>query len=68
MRPLSTFLESKMKSNPLLTLAEAIIKHYWNTQRVKKFVLLLLDKYAKSTDNDVDDIIVDVVRRKLFQP
>ena len=66
MRPLLTFLESKMKSNPLLILAEAVIKHYWKSPRVKQFVLLLLDRYAKSTDNDVDDIIVGVVRSKLF--
>ena len=67
MRPLLTFLESKMKSNPLLILAEAIIKYYWKSPRVKQFVLLLLDRYAKSTDNDVDDIIVGVVRSKLFR-
>jgi hypothetical protein len=55
-----------MKYNLLLFVAEAIIEKFWESQRVKEFVLKLLNKYAQSTDNDVDNIIVEVVRSKLF--
>lgn len=56
-----------MKINLLLFVAEAIIEKFWNTPRVKEFVLKMLDKYAQSSDNDVDNIIVGVVKSKLFR-
>ncbi len=55
-----------MKFNLLLLLAETIIDHFWNSPRVKEFVIHLLSKYAKSTDNDVDDFLVSFIRIKLI--
>ena len=55
-----------MKFNLFLFLAEAIIEYFWNSPRVKEFVIHLLTKYAKSTDNDVDDLLVSVIKSKLI--
>jgi hypothetical protein len=36
------------------------------SREVKELVVTLLEKYAASTDNDVDNYVVDLVRRKLL--
>lgn len=35
---------------------------------VKNLVIELLEKYVKSTDNTVDDVVVALVKEKLFTP
>lgn len=34
---------------------------------VKLFIVQMLEKYAKTTDNNVDDLLVAVVKSKLFR-
>ena len=35
---------------------------------VKNLVIELLSKYVKSTDNSIDDVILQLVKEKLFEP
>jgi len=35
---------------------------------VKKLVVELLEKYVKTTDNTIDDVVVTLVKEKLFTP
>jgi hypothetical protein len=35
---------------------------------VKNLVIELLEKYVKTTDNTVDDVVVTLVKEKLFTP
>ncbi len=35
---------------------------------VKNLVVELLTKYVKSTDNSIDDVVLELVREKLFTP
>lgn len=55
-----------MNFNLVLPLAEKVVQYFWNTPEVKEFVVTLLDRYSKSTDNDIDDLLVNLVRSKLL--
>lgn len=55
-----------MNFNVLVKLGETLLGLFWQSCEVKKFVVLLLEKYAKSTDNDIDDSAVALVRAKLL--
>jgi len=35
---------------------------------VKNLVIELLTKYVKSTDNSIDDVVLELVKEKLFAP
>jgi hypothetical protein len=35
---------------------------------VKNLVIELLAKYVKSTDNSIDDVVLQVVKERLFTP
>ena len=35
---------------------------------VKNLVIELLTKYVKSTDNSIDNVVLEVVKEKLFTP
>ena len=35
---------------------------------VKNLVIELLEKYVKTTDNTIDDVVVGLVKEKLFTP
>jgi hypothetical protein len=35
---------------------------------VKNLVVELLSKYVKSTDNSIDDVVLELVKEKLFTP
>ncbi len=35
---------------------------------VKNLVVELLSKYVKSTDNSIDDVVLELVKDKLFTP
>jgi len=55
-----------MKKNLLLSLGENLVVMFWNTESVKLFLIELLTKYVKTTDNRVDDELVALVREKLL--
>lgn len=46
---------------------EVVVGWFWQSCEVKKFVVYLLEKYSKSTDNDVDDKLVELVRVALLK-
>ena len=56
-----------MNFNVLVKLGESLVGMFWESCEVKKFVVHLLEKYSKSTDNDVDDMVVNLVRAKLLK-
>lgn len=35
---------------------------------VKKMVVELLEKYVRTTDNSIDDVVLALVKEKLFKP
>jgi hypothetical protein len=55
-----------MNFNVLAKLGESLVEMFWKSCEVKKFVVHLLEKYAKSTDNDIDDMAVNLIRTKLL--
>jgi hypothetical protein len=55
-----------MNFNVLVKLGESLVEMFWKSCEVKKFVVHLLEKYSKSTDNDIDDMAVNLVRTKLL--
>lgn len=50
-----------------LGVAEKIVRHFMDSHEVKEFVVQLLERYAKSTDNDIDDMVVVMVRKALLR-
>lgn len=54
-----------MKS--LVSLLKPLILKAFNSPQVKELVVELLEKYVKTTDNDIDDIIVKMVRDALIK-
>jgi hypothetical protein len=55
-----------MNFNVLVKLGESLVEMFWKSCEVKRFVVNLLEKYAKSTDNDIDDVAVNLIRTKLL--
>jgi hypothetical protein len=55
-----------MKFNVLAKIGEGLVGMFWQSCDVKKFVVHLLKRYADSTDNDVDDMVVELVRARLL--
>jgi hypothetical protein len=55
-----------MNWNVLVKFGETLVEMFWKSCEVKKFVVHLLEKYSKSTDNDIDDMVVDLVRTRLL--
>lgn len=45
-----------------------ILFSFFTSLVVKELVIELLRKYAKTTDNQVDDTLVEVVKDKLLSP
>lgn len=56
-----------MNWNVLVKLGESLVEMFWKSCEVKKFVIHLLEKYANSTDNDVDNKLVELVRVALLK-
>jgi hypothetical protein len=56
-----------MNWNIPLKLAESVVEWFWRSCEVKGYVVHLLEKYAKSTDTDIDDAIVGIVRVALLK-
>ncbi len=55
-----------MNMNVLAKLGQSLVEMFWQSCEVKRFVVHLLEKYAASTDNDIDNMVVDLVRTKLL--
>lgn len=51
----------------IVSLVKPIILSAMNSCEVKKLVCELLDRYVKTTDNDIDDIISKMVRDALLR-
>ena len=55
-----------MNWNVLVKLGESLVEMFWQSCEVKQFVVYLLEKYAASTDNDIDNMAVELVRTQLL--
>lgn len=55
-----------MNFNVLAKMGQSLVMMFWQSCEMKKFAVLLLEKYANSTDNDLDNVAVDIVRNKLL--
>jgi hypothetical protein len=52
--------------NIVVKLGQGMVEMFWQSCEVKRFVVHLLEKYAASTDNDVDNMAVSLIRTKLL--
>lgn len=50
-----------------LGLAQKVVEYCMNSREVKEFVIHLLERYAQTTDNDVDNMIVEMVKKALLR-
>ena len=50
----------------MITLVKPILFAFIKTQAVKELIVKLLEAYAKSTDNTVDDKLVELVKKNLL--
>ena len=55
-----------MNWNVLVKLGESLVEMFWKSCEVKRFVVHLLETYSKSTDNDIADMVVNLIRTKLL--
>ena len=51
----------------VLAFARPIVVWAFNSPQVKSLVVELLEKYAKTTDNSIDDAIVAAVKAAIFK-
>jgi hypothetical protein len=56
-----------MTWNIPLKAAEVFVGWFWKSCEVKGFVVHLLEKYSKSTENDIDDKLVELVKAALLK-
>lgn len=49
----------------MITVIKPILFAFIKTQAVKELIVKLLEAYAKSTDNTVDDSLVQLVKKNL---
>jgi len=52
----------------LIVLIRPILFSFLTSEAVKLLVVQLLTKYVETTDNQIDDTLVEVVKDKLFTP
>jgi len=50
----------------MITLVKPILFAFIKTAAVKELIVKLLEAYAKSTDNTVDDKLVELVKKNLL--
>ena len=50
----------------MITLVKPILFAFIKTQAVKELIVKLLEAYTKSTDNTVDDKLVELVKKNLI--
>lgn len=51
----------------LIHLLKPILITFINSRQVKELVCDLIDRYVKSTDNDIDNFIATTVRKALLK-
>ncbi|MDA2977881.1 MAG: hypothetical protein O3B81_03810 [Actinomycetota bacterium] len=51
----------------LVNLLKPILFQFINSCQVKKLVVELIDRYVKTTDNDIDDVIASTVKAALLK-
>jgi len=49
-----------------MLIIKPILMTFLSTNAVKNLIVQLLEAYAKSTDNTIDDKAVEIVKRNLF--
>jgi len=49
-----------------MIIIKPILMTFLSTTAVKNLIVQLLEAYAKTTDNTIDDKAVEIVRRNLF--
>jgi hypothetical protein len=49
-----------------IALIQPVLFTFFTSKEVKELVIRLLDKYVKTTDNQIDDVLVRIVEDKLF--
>ena len=54
-----------MRDKDMLVI-KPILMTFLSTNAVKNLIVQLLEAYAKSTDNTIDDKAVEIVKRNLF--
>jgi len=52
----------------LVTVVKPVIISVATHPSVKKMVVQLLEKYVRTTDNSIDDVVLALVKEKLFKP
>jgi len=52
----------------LVAVVKPLLLQLATSPAVKKLVLDLLEKYVKSTDNSIDDVLFATVKEALFKP
>jgi hypothetical protein len=50
----------------IVSLMKPILFSLMASKEVKELVIALLDRYAATTDNNIDNYVVDLVRKKLL--
>jgi len=50
----------------MIFLIRPILLRFLQSESVKKLVVELLEAYCKTTDNSIDDKVVDFVKQNLF--
>ena len=51
----------------ILVLIKPILLAFLQSTAVRQLVVDLLDAYAKSTDNTIDDAAVELIKRNIFE-
>jgi len=52
----------------VVAVVKPLILSFASNPAVKNLVVELLTKYVKSTDNSIDDVVLTLVKDKLFTP
>lgn len=45
--------------------AGVVVQWFWNSPETRKLVVALLERYAASTDNKIDNALVEYIRAEL---
>lgn len=53
-------------NSAFVNVVKPVLIAFLESDAVKRLVVDLLDRYAKSTSNDIDDVVVGLVRTKLL--
>ena len=62
----STLEIHKTKMQKMIVLIKPILMAFLSSSAVKELVIQLLEAYAESTDNTIDDKAVELVKKNLF--